>query len=329
MVSPLNGPVIIEQVIATLLAAGIVAFAAWLSRRFRSWLVHRWREVTIAALAVSLGIALFRIIPPPPPPPPSPTAVAGGVAGGRLPSTPNPTGSLFDIATSTSVDSTENSTDIATSTSPTITSTSNALDMNIDASWTEIYAEDFTNANAAKSRGWDTGVITNELSMTNYRFEEKFRWELESLTDTLLYWREPIAFDSADRFSLEVEAQQVSESDFSYGLIFRYTINTDNALSYYYFAIDESRKQYAFFFIEKVKLTELIPWSNSPHIKTDARNIVKVIADGSRFTFYINGKLVNTKEDTRLASGIVGLKAASYSKGSAIVEFDNFMLREP
>jgi hypothetical protein len=63
-----------------------------------------------------------------------------------------------------------------------------------------------------------------------------------------------------------------------------------------------------------------------PVILTDGYNHLAVSARGPLFYFYINNTLVDTIEDSNLASGQVGIIAEITYGGDVTISFDNFTL---
>jgi hypothetical protein len=76
--------------------------------------------------------------------------------------------------------------------------------------------------------------------------------------------------------------------------------------------------------------TTLVDWTKTAAIQSGAVNRLEIVAQGSRFTLYINGEYVDEFSDDRLTSGkpalVVGLKEAG---DTSVVEFDNFELHAP
>jgi len=65
------------------------------------------------------------------------------------------------------------------------------------------------------------------------------------------------------------------------------------------------------------KDTALQSWAKSPKIKTGYKwNTLKVVANGNRLKFYINGHLVWSGTDTSLSTGRAGISMYSPSSSS-------------
>jgi len=75
--------------------------------------------------------------------------------------------------------------------------------------------------------------------------------------------------------------------------------------------------------------TTLRSWEETPLVnKGNAVNQIGVSAQGSTFTFYVNGNVLYTETDTSFASGHVGLSVIKYdSQGELHIAFDNLIIQ--
>ena len=75
--------------------------------------------------------------------------------------------------------------------------------------------------------------------------------------------------------------------------------------------------------------TTLRSWEETPLVnKGNAANQIGVLAEGSTFTFYINGDVLYTETDTSFASGYIGLSVIKYDSQSDLhVTFDNLIIQ--
>jgi hypothetical protein len=128
----------------------------------------------------------------------------------------------------------------------------------------------------------------------------------------------------ASNFYTSVEARQVSGVEGGeYGLVLRH-----DGTNYYLFIVSE-HQEYAFFLRNNGEWTTLIDWSSTQAVHPGQVNTVAAVADGSDFSFYINGERVGGATDSTLTSGEVGMAIELYEAGdTAQFEFDNFQLRE-
>lgn len=76
--------------------------------------------------------------------------------------------------------------------------------------------------------------------------------------------------------------------------------------------------------------THLLDGSAAAATKTGAYNRVSIEAQGDRFAFYVNDRLVGTMQDSTLSSGRVGVVVdIPKSNARGIFEFDDFLLLQP
>jgi hypothetical protein len=66
-------------------------------------------------------------------------------------------------------------------------------------------------------------------------------------------------------------------------------------------------------------------WIKSEAIRTGSQtNLLKVVAQGDKLSFYVNGEKLNDLVDDTLASGNFGLYAESQSEGNLVIAYDSF-----
>ena len=58
-----------------------------------------------------------------------------------------------------------------------------------------------------------------------------------------------------------------------------------------------------------------------------AVNRLRVVCDGSEFSFYVNGTLLTELSDTSFSSGSIGLAVGVYDESGMAFHFDNLRLR--
>ena len=135
------------------------------------------------------------------------------------------------------------------------------------------------------------------------------------------------ASPSLSDFDVEVKARYEGAAlSKSYGLVFRFQDN-DN---HYVFEIDPVSGKYRFRMQERDDWTNLFSWRASPHIIVgSAPNVVRVIARGSSFELYVNGKWLDTVVDQTFAEGRIGIFVASGNDpNGAEIFFDDLIVRE-
>jgi hypothetical protein len=138
-----------------------------------------------------------------------------------------------------------------------------------------------------------------------------------------------LAEQSFGDFVIETDARQISgPDDNSYGVLFRMRGPTE----FYRFDISGDG-HYGFLRRNNDDAnpwTTITDWTRSPAIQQGANgNRLKILAQGSRFTFYINDQLVGEASDTAFRSGGIGLDAGSFQEGGVEIGFDNVVISEP
>jgi hypothetical protein len=121
-------------------------------------------------------------------------------------------------------------------------------------------------------------------------------------------------------FVLEVEASQDGgPDDNGYGVITRFA----DIGNYSLFMISGDGF-FAYFKKEDNAVVVPVKWTKSDAIKTgNATNILKVVALGDKYTFYVNGIEVANYTDSKPVSGSIGLYLESEVDGGAYASFDN------
>ncbi len=112
----------------------------------------------------------------------------------------------------------------------------------------------------------------------------------------------------------EVQGDDKAAFDW-FGIVFRYSEHQDNGntvQTFYAFAYMPNTGEYQ---LRKFNSGQDNPWTivwhhgkgNEYHTGHNAKNTVKVVANGSNFTFIVNGKQVGTAQDKDLSSGQIGM----------------------
>ena len=172
--------------------------------------------------------------------------------------------------------------------------------------------------------GWSVGHHSNErLEGLRTIGNGKYRWEVAAREDFI--WSSTVKIKNLSDFYLAVDIQHISGpmTSASYGVVFR--VDDDD---YYLFEIAGGNFCTASLQIGDEWIT-LIDWTHMNIIKTREVNRLAVVANGSHFLFFINDQYVGEVEDSRLATGRVGLSTGLWEGDEAVFEFDNFELRAP
>ena len=121
-------------------------------------------------------------------------------------------------------------------------------------------------------------------------------------------------------FIVEVEATKVSGPDDNvFGLAFR------RRPGYNYAFLISSDGYYDFREINNNTWVDSQNWTESESIKTGSQpNLIKLVAQGDKFSFYANGEKLGDHVDDTLVNGSIGLYVGSQSEGNVTIAFDNF-----
>lgn len=173
------------------------------------------------------------------------------------------------------------------------------------------------------SREWVVGNQTSTYADATFTITNGvFHWEATS-HQGFVWWNHPTIAQVTD-FHLAVDYRQLSgPADAYIGLVMRLDENGD----YYLFSLDNAGN-YSFDVYNNSQWISLIAWTPSPAIRAERTNHVEALAEGGRFSLFVNGEWVVDYEDQTLASGYSGLLAGMSETGeTAAWEFDNFELR--
>ena len=178
-----------------------------------------------------------------------------------------------------------------------------------------LYQENFS---TSKNSAWG-GDLSPNLS---YYFENG---KYHLMVDSLNNWR-PVSYGSNyTNFIIEVEATQESgPDDNTYGMILR-RVDWNN---YYDFLISGD----GYYEIAKLENNIWAPtsWKKSSAIHTgNATNLIRVVCDGNKFSFYVNDVKLDDYTDNSFPSGTIGFTAGTnFSPGAVTIGFDNLKIWE-
>jgi hypothetical protein len=140
-----------------------------------------------------------------------------------------------------------------------------------------------------------------------------------STTIPYVGWQFPVSKPVFKDFTLEVKGRYESGLDTNgFGALFRYV---DEGNLYKMDVTSAGKWQFA----KRVNgaWTGLVPWtSDSAILKGNASNTLRIVAKGSNFTFFVNGKQVGTFTDNSLAAGTVGVITSNDKPGNFHVVYE-------
>ena len=191
------------------------------------------------------------------------------------------------------------------------------------AQWITLLFEGFT----SNDNNWLVGSQTSEYFATLNRTiaDGRYRWEAEigkpySITTTWL-----MDYGVSD-FHLIVNCKHIggSKADSGWGVIFRIQDNQN----YYWFRMTD-RQFFAVSVQKDGQWLDVVAWRRTEAIKPNGVNQLEVLAQGTHFTFTINGQVVSEVDDYHFSHGLVGLAIEGYTLGKkTIFDFIDFTLRE-
>ena len=184
-----------------------------------------------------------------------------------------------------------------------------------------LFSDDFSDTNSGWDRNdWDSGIT--DYNNGTYRMLVK--------VPSYDIWANPGQYFDGD-VRVEADATKVAgELNDDFGLICRYS-GEPSAPNYYYFLI--SSDGYAV--IGKVSAGENAYISSEQMQPADAikqgltTNHLQADCIGSTMTFYVNGQMVASANDSAFSSGDVGFIAGTFDIPSSEVAFDNLVVSQP
>ena len=174
--------------------------------------------------------------------------------------------------------------------------------------------------------GWFTGEDDGEYALTSYVIQDgAYQWDVRAKAGvTVEQTREILAAFNPDsfpyRFDLTTRLGIVSSPEgTAAGLLFR-AQDYDNL----YYCRLEDNGELDFFALEDSEWFHIAGPASSDAFIPGGENVLRVVADGSRFSFWLNGDFVLEAEDERFGTGAIGLAAELSNEGEVgVFVFDN------
>ncbi len=187
------------------------------------------------------------------------------------------------------------------------------------ADWTLAFSDDFTD----NAHEWVVGSYEDAWgTMKRVITDSLYTWEMTAV-QSVGRWCMPEITPTTD-FYLTVDARRVSGPlDASYGLVFRHRDG-----NYYLFSIrDDGFFNFNLWY--GFTWSAIVDWTGTLAIQPGQVNQLAVLAEGTHFTFSINGERVADIEDTQLSEGEAGLSVLLITPGNALFTFERFRLYTP
>jgi len=141
-----------------------------------------------------------------------------------------------------------------------------------------------------------------------------------------LYWNvQKLPSQNFSDFILEVEAtKEAGPDDNALGVLVR---ESNESNDYYLFLLSSD----GYYQVKKAQNGSWAytqEWAKSSAIKTgNATNLVKVVCNGDKLSFYANDVKLTDYNDSSFANGHIGMRVESKSEGNVTVAFDNLTVR--
>jgi hypothetical protein len=147
------------------------------------------------------------------------------------------------------------------------------------------------------------------------------QFEISILDPDTIGWSR--VYEEFDDFAVEVEVHKVAGPNVnSQGIAFR----VQDSKNFYAFTVS-STGMYRIAKIVDNEWTYPVDWLSSPEVnKGEEINHLRVVCDGSRLSFYVNGVYLTDIEDTAFTEGDIALWSQSYDDVPITIRFDNLKL---
>lgn len=181
-----------------------------------------------------------------------------------------------------------------------------------------------TDSFASNANNWTTIDVNRPDDLVSINVVgSTYHWEVEAVDG---FWL-PVGFDLGPvrDFYASIDTTAQSEADyFHYGIIFR----ANGERSFYYFALTQQAEPF-FGLYYNDRWTRSVTFDPLPELVNPDTNRLGVIAEGSHFTFMLNGQPVASIEDDHLPYGSLGLAIGQDGGEKVVFDFDNLEILKP
>lgn len=183
-----------------------------------------------------------------------------------------------------------------------------------------LFQDDFSST----SSGWDRDEWENGL--TDYANDAYHIYVKQPQYDIWALVNKSLPGD----VKIEVDAAKTSGPDVNlFGVICRYTENTDAQTFDFYYLVTGSDGYAAIILIDDSQSNLLNETFTTDVVNPDSSNHISAVCNGGNLSLSVNGTQVLSAEDSTLTTGDVGLVAGTFDEPNVDISFDNFVVTQP
>ena len=193
--------------------------------------------------------------------------------------------------------------------------------------WPVIYCEEFNdNRNNWAIGQFDADLVTTTTEMQDGKFilEKVGKPKSGYSGGGVVSWYK---LASASDFAVSATVKITSKNrDVAWGFTFRQdNLNTKNLYDF------EIYKQgtYNFLKLSEGVWTPLLLNKSNNAIQQNAENTLTIVGEGNKFTFFVNGELINSYSDSSISGTIISLAMTQAEGATATYTIDNILVRAP
>ena len=201
------------------------------------------------------------------------------------------------------------------------------ISSSIKSEWPVIYCEEFND----NSNNWQIGQLDADLVTTTTTIQDgKLVIEKVGKPKTgysgggVVSWYK---LTSASDFAVSATVKITSKNrDVAWGFTVRQ--ESSNTKNLYDFEIYR-QGNYNFLKLSEGVWKPLLLNKSNNAILLDAENTLTVVGEGNKFTFYVNGELINSFTDASISGSIISLAMTQAEGATATYTIDNILVRSP
>jgi hypothetical protein len=201
------------------------------------------------------------------------------------------------------------------------------ISSDIMSEWPIIYCEEFNdNRNNWQIGQFDADLVTSTTKIQNGEFIlEKVGKPKSGYTGGgVVSWYK---LASASDFAVSATVKITSKNrDVAWGFTFRQDkLSTKN---FYDFEIYK-QGNYNFLKLSEGVWKPLLLNKSNNAIQQDAENTLTIVGEGNKFTFFVNGELINSFSDSSISGTVISLAMTQAEGATATYTIDNILVRAP